>query len=280
PRGRAELVGEFALPLPITVIGELLGVPEADRDRFRTWTDDMLDRPFDARTDLAVVVAAREQMHGYLSELVAAKRRDTADDLLTDLIAATDEGERLDEQELLAMTFLLLVAGYVTTVSLIGNGTLALLHTPDQLDRLRADPSLVPRPLPRPGRAGCGTRRFRPPGLRARDPLLPGRAPGPDRGAGGLHRTGGAAARPRPGHARGRAPVDRRRSAARAARAPGHLHPHAGADRLSPTAPRLSGGCPPSPASGRGCSGRRPGRRGFRWAGAAAAAARGRPSAG
>jgi cytochrome P450 len=145
PRGRADLVGEFALPLPITVIGELLGVPEADRDRFRTWTDDMLDRPFDARTDLAVVVAAREQMHGYLSELVAAKRRDPADDLLTDLIAATDEGERLDEQELLAMTFLLLVAGYVTTVSLIGNGTLALLRTPDQLDRLRADPSLVPR---------------------------------------------------------------------------------------------------------------------------------------
>jgi cytochrome P450 len=145
PRGRAELVGEFALPLPITVIGELLGVPAADRDRFRTWTDDMLDRPFDARTDLAGVVAAREQMHGYLRELVAAKRRHPSDDLLTDLIAATDEGEHLDEQELLAMTFLLLIAGYVTTVSLIGNGTLALLRAPDQLDRLRTDPSLVPQ---------------------------------------------------------------------------------------------------------------------------------------
>jgi len=144
PHGAADLVGEFALPLPVTVIGELLGVPEADRDRFRTWTDEMLDRPFDGHSDLALVDAARARMHGYLTDLVAAKRTRPADDLITDLIAATDEGERLDEQELLAMVFLLLIAGYVTTVSLIGNGTLALLSSPDQLDRLRADPSLVP----------------------------------------------------------------------------------------------------------------------------------------
>jgi cytochrome P450 len=144
-RGSAELVGEFALPLPITVIGELLGVPAADRERFRIWTDEMLDRPFDVGTDLARVTAAREQMHGYLAELVAAKRAHPADDLITDLVAATDEGERLDAQELLAMIFLLLIAGYVTTVSLIGNGTLALLRQPDQLDRLRTDPSLVPQ---------------------------------------------------------------------------------------------------------------------------------------
>jgi cytochrome P450 len=144
-RGSAELVGEFALPLPITVIGELLGVPAADRERFRIWTDEMLDRPFDVGTDLARVTAAREQMHGYLAELVAAKRAHPADDLITDLVSATDEGERLDAQELLAMIFLLLIAGYVTTVSLIGNGTLALLRQPDQLDRLRTDPSLVPQ---------------------------------------------------------------------------------------------------------------------------------------
>jgi cytochrome P450 len=145
PRGSAELVAEFALPLPVTVIGELLGVPEPDRDRFRSWTDEMLDRPFDPGSDMARVRAAREQMHGYLADLVAAKRSRPADDLLTDLIEATDEGEHLDGQELLAMTFLLLIAGYVTTVSLIGNGTLALLRNPDQLDRLRADPSLVPQ---------------------------------------------------------------------------------------------------------------------------------------
>jgi cytochrome P450 len=145
PRGNAELVGEFGLPLPITVIGELLGVPEADRDHFRNWTDEMLDRPFDPGSDMAHVTAARQRMHRYLADLVAAKRARPADDLLTDLVAATDEGERLDEQELLAMAFLLLIAGYVTTVSLIGNGTLALLRHPDQLDRLRADPSMVPQ---------------------------------------------------------------------------------------------------------------------------------------
>jgi cytochrome P450 len=145
PRGSADLVAEFGLPLPITVIGELLGVPETDRDRFREWTDEMLDRPFDPGSDLALVTAARERMHGYLADLVAAKRARPADDLLTDLVEATDEGERLDTQELLAMTFLLLIAGYVTTVSLIGNGTLALLRHPEQLDRLRADLSLVPQ---------------------------------------------------------------------------------------------------------------------------------------
>jgi cytochrome P450 len=147
PRGSADLVAEFALPLPVTVIGELLGVPEPDRDRFRVWTDEMLDRPFDPRSDMARVTAAREQMHGYLADLVAAKRAHPADDLLTDLVEVTDEGERLDAQELLAMAFLLLIAGYVTTVSLIGNGTLALLRHPDQLDRLRADPSLVPQAI-------------------------------------------------------------------------------------------------------------------------------------
>jgi cytochrome P450 len=145
PRGNADLVADFGLPLPITVIGELLGIPEADRDRFREWTDEMLDRPFDPGSDLALVAAARERMHGYLADLVAAKRAAPADDLLTDLVEATDEGQRLDAQELLAMTFLLLIAGYVTTVSLIGNGTLALLRQPEQLDRLRADPSLVPQ---------------------------------------------------------------------------------------------------------------------------------------
>ena len=145
PRGTAELVGEFGLPLPVTVIGELLGVPESDRDRFRIWTDEMLDRPFHIGSDMARMTAARERMHGYLADLVADKRAHPADDLLTDLVEATDEGERLNTQELLAMAFLLLIAGYVTTVSLIGNGTLALLRHPDQLDRLRADPSLVPQ---------------------------------------------------------------------------------------------------------------------------------------
>jgi cytochrome P450 len=144
PLGRADLVATFALPLPVTVIGELLGVPEADRERFRSWTDEMLDRPFDVRSDMAKVHAARSRMHGYLGDLVAGKRARPEDDVLSALVAATDQGEHLDEEELLAMTFLLLIAGYVTTVSLIGNGMLALLQEPDQLRRLYADPSLVP----------------------------------------------------------------------------------------------------------------------------------------
>jgi cytochrome P450 len=144
PRGRADLVAEFALPLPITVIGELLGVPQADRDRFRSWTDEILDRPVDLRYDQERMLANRRRMHGYLTELIAAKRRQRGDDLLSDLIDATDEGDRLSEQDLMAMTFLLLIAGYVTTVNLIGNGTLALLRSPAELERLRADPSLVP----------------------------------------------------------------------------------------------------------------------------------------
>jgi cytochrome P450 len=144
PRGRADLIAEFALPLPITVIGELLGVPAADRDRFRAWSDEILDEPLDLRRDQERMIAARRRMHGYLTDLVAAKRSQRGDDLLSGLIEASDEGERLDQQELLAMTFLLLLAGYVTTVNLIGNGTLALLRAPEELERLRADPSLVP----------------------------------------------------------------------------------------------------------------------------------------
>jgi cytochrome P450 len=144
PLGRADLIAEFALPLPITVIGELLGVPEGHREVFRRWTDEMLERPFEERRTMPVVEAARRRMHGYLTDLVDRKRAEPADDLLSALVDETGEEERLDDQELLAMIFLLLIAGYVTTVSLIGSGTLALLRSPDQLDRLRADPSLVP----------------------------------------------------------------------------------------------------------------------------------------
>jgi cytochrome P450 len=143
PRGHADLIAEFALPLPITVIGELLGVPQSDRDVFRQWTDEILERPFEERRSEPLVEAARRRMHGYLSALVERKRAQPADDLLSALVEETD-GERLDDEELLAMTFLLLIAGYVTTVSLIGTGTLALLRFPDELERLRTDPSLVP----------------------------------------------------------------------------------------------------------------------------------------
>src|SRR5215831_2871030 len=134
PRGRAELIAEYAFPLPITVICELLGVPAADRDVFRRWTTDVRgdERP----------VALRD-LRTYLTELAAERRREPADDLVGTLITARDADDQLTETELMSMVSLLLVAGFETTVNLIGNGTLALLRHPDQLALLRERPDLL-----------------------------------------------------------------------------------------------------------------------------------------
>ncbi|MFD8078568.1 cytochrome P450 [Streptomyces sp. NPDC059718] len=143
PAGRADLVEDFALPLPVTVISELLGVPVSDRYDFQRWTDDMvLQGP--QPPDPAKIEAAWKQMHGYLTALLDAKRAHPGDDLLSALIATHDDEQRLDRHELISMAFLLLVAGYITTVNLIGNGIAALLTHPDQLRMLREDPELLP----------------------------------------------------------------------------------------------------------------------------------------
>ncbi|MFB6813346.1 cytochrome P450 [Streptomyces sp. NPDC056347] len=143
PDGRADLVATYALPLPVTVIGELLGVPEGDRHAFRRWTDDLMPRgaepPDPARTD-----AAWRHMRGYLTGLIGEKRVRPEDDLLSALVAARDTEGILDEDELTAMALLLLVAGYITTVNLIGSGIAALLTHPGQMRRLRDDPALLP----------------------------------------------------------------------------------------------------------------------------------------
>ncbi|MFD5429711.1 cytochrome P450 [Streptomyces sp. NPDC127084] len=143
PTGRADLVADFALPLPVTVISELLGVPVSDRHDFQRWTDDMILRRAE-EPDPAVVDGAWQQMHAYLTKLLEAKRARPGDDLLSALITARDEEQRLAEAELIAMSFLLLAAGYITTVNLIGSGTAALLANPDQLALLREDPELLP----------------------------------------------------------------------------------------------------------------------------------------
>jgi cytochrome P450 len=143
PTGRADLVADFALPLPVTVISELLGVPLTDRHDFQRWTDDMLlqgARP----PDPVKVEAAWRQMRSYVTTLLEAKRARPGDDLLSALITSRDEEHRLDEDELIAMAFLLLVAGYITTVNLIGSGIAALLAHPGQLQMLRGDPELLP----------------------------------------------------------------------------------------------------------------------------------------
>ena len=135
-----DLLAEFAYPLPITGICELLGIPEADRGRFRDWTGPVmlgyLVRP-------EVYVPAVTELVVYLRELIARKRLDPADDLLSALISVRDQGDRLTEDELTSMVFLLLIAGHETTVNLIANGVRALLANPRQLAALRALPDLM-----------------------------------------------------------------------------------------------------------------------------------------
>ncbi|MFI9805328.1 cytochrome P450 [Streptomyces sp. NPDC052301] len=141
PHGRTDLVASYTAPLPITVICDLLGIPEEDRLDFRVWTDS-LTAPDPARPDASK--EAMRAMLGFLTRLLAAKREAPADDLLSDLIAVRDEGDRLGEDELMSLAFLILFAGYENTVQLIGNAVLALLRHPDQLAALRKDPGRLP----------------------------------------------------------------------------------------------------------------------------------------
>ncbi|MER7734629.1 cytochrome P450 [Streptomyces erythrochromogenes] len=142
PAGRADLVADLALPLPVTVIGELLGVPADDRLDFQRWTDRMIMRGAEP-PDPAVVNEAWQHMRAYVTGLIRDKRAQPGDDLLSGLITARDEEQRLSEDELIAMVFLLLAAGYITTVNLIGGGIAMLLARPDQLDLLRSEPELL-----------------------------------------------------------------------------------------------------------------------------------------
>ena len=138
-RPEVDLLASFAFPLPITVICELLGVPAADRDDFRTWSATIVSDT----SAPEVFQAHATAMLRYFTALLAAKRDEPRDDVLSALIAARDEDDRLSENELVAMAFLLLVAGHETTVNLIASGLLALLLNPAELARLRADPALI-----------------------------------------------------------------------------------------------------------------------------------------
>ncbi|MCC0095141.1 cytochrome P450 [Streptomyces flavotricini] len=135
PQRTADLIKALAFPLPMTVIGELLGVPDLDRERFSHWSKEVL-----APTSVPPSTTAHQKLGDYLTELVGAKAKDPGDDLLSALIRTRDEdGDALSPDELIGMAFLLLVAGHETTVNLISNGTRALLAHPDQLAALRAD---------------------------------------------------------------------------------------------------------------------------------------------
>ncbi|GHJ35498.1 cytochrome P450 [Streptomyces sp. TS71-3] len=139
-RTTGDLVESFTAPLPVTVIAELLGIPEEHRDNFRLWTSDALNLIADShRSSLA-------SLHGLLSQLIEEKRTHPGDDLISALVAARDDEDgSLTEAELVGTCLLLVVAGHETTVNLLGNAVLALLHDPAQMRLLRRTPDLMPK---------------------------------------------------------------------------------------------------------------------------------------
>ncbi|MGH3852216.1 MAG: cytochrome P450 [Pseudonocardiaceae bacterium] len=140
-----DLISALAYPLPITVICELVGIPPGDRHRVRAWSRELVNQTEAAATPDTCqrVEQAADEFEEYLRDLIGKRRAEPADDILSALVAVAERGERLTENELLSTCYLLLVAGHETTVNLIGNGTLALLRHPDQLRRLRQDPTLI-----------------------------------------------------------------------------------------------------------------------------------------
>jgi cytochrome P450 len=135
-----DFVTAFASPLPARIICELLGVPYEDRDRVHDWLDVTMSAGVRSAEEVA---ATFEQIMGYLRGLIAGKRDTPADDLISALIAAHDEGDRLSEEEMLYTVFILIAGGFETTIRLLTNSVLILNEHPDQLARLRAEPTLI-----------------------------------------------------------------------------------------------------------------------------------------
>ena len=141
-RGRLDLIRAYAQPVPTTVIAEMLGVPVADRRLFQRWSQALLVAGA-SRWGVLLAIPHVWLFLRYLRRLIRERRARPRDDLVSALVRAEEAGQRLSEDELVAMIVLLLVAGHETTVNLIGSGTLALLQHPGQLERLRQDPALI-----------------------------------------------------------------------------------------------------------------------------------------
>jgi cytochrome P450 len=141
--GGMDLIDDYAFPLPITVIAELLGVPAEDRNNFREWSDAAVSGNASQEYLEEILIPHMQAFTDYLRALFEEKHANPRDDLVSALVQAEEVGDKLSEDELLGMVFLLLVAGHETTVNLIGNGVLALLQHPDQLRKLKDDPSLI-----------------------------------------------------------------------------------------------------------------------------------------
>ncbi|MFF8672545.1 cytochrome P450 [Streptomyces sp. NPDC015242] len=145
-RGGGDLLKDVAEPLPVAVIAEMLGIPESDRAPLRPWSADICGMyELNPSPETAVrAVRASVEFSGYLRELIAARRKEPGEDLVSGLIAAHDEGDRLTEQEMISTCVLLLNAGHEATVNATVNGWYALFRNPAQLESLRADHALVP----------------------------------------------------------------------------------------------------------------------------------------
>lgn len=141
-RGRMDLIRDYALPIPTTIISEMLGVPVSDRHKFHRWSQVIVASAPSGWSMLRAIPSAMAFLR-YIRRLVEARRSSPRDDLVTALVQAEEVGARLNEDELVSMVFLLLIAGHETTVNLIGNGTLALLEHPHQMRRLREDPGII-----------------------------------------------------------------------------------------------------------------------------------------
>ena len=148
--GAMDLVADFSVPLPMQVIAEMIGVPAADRPRYKRWSDVILkvantfSKDDEAARTLKDYRTVTVEMRAFLSDWIGQRRASPQDDLLNGLIEAVVDGERLTEDEILGFVQLLLVAGQETTANLINNAVLCFIENPDQLARLQANPGLLP----------------------------------------------------------------------------------------------------------------------------------------
>ena len=144
--GEMDVIADFAFPLPAIVIAEMLGLPPEDRDQFKQWSNEIMAFLGTGRPRVDVARRAQQGVYalkGYLRNIFTQRRQHPRDDLISALLSVEEEGDRLSEEEMFGMCVFLLVAGHETTLSLIGNGLLALLRNPDQRRTLQADPALI-----------------------------------------------------------------------------------------------------------------------------------------
>jgi cytochrome P450 len=168
-----DLVDSYAIRIPITIICELFGIPEEDREQFRLWALKLVG----AGQDPEEVADASRKVTEYANSLINAKRANPGDDMVSELVRVTEDGDRLTQGELVAMIFVLVVAGHITTIYSIASSVHSLLTHPDQLAKLKADPSLMPAAVDEllrfDGAAGVGTFRFTRENISVGDMVIP-----------------------------------------------------------------------------------------------------------